>query len=70
MSDHKKCETERECLLGAFECLGLCHSCWQMLLECENKPELAEKLHKWFHGNYTDNRSAEKRLKKKLEGEA
>jgi len=66
MSNEKECKTERECLLQAFECLGLCHHCWKMFLEIENKPELADKLHKWFHGNYADNRSAGERLGEKL----
>lgn len=62
-------EDTRDSILSAFECLGLCHSCWRNFLECENKPELADKIYKWFRGQYADNRSAEERLKKKLTGD-
>lgn len=64
--NYENCEDEAEHLLGAFECLGLCHDCWTRFLEAGNKPELAKKLHKWFHGGYADSRAAQKRLEAKL----
>ena len=59
-------ETE-ESLLTAFECMGLCQPCWRKLLGCNNKPELAKRLLKWFRGEYADSSAAEKRIKKTLD---
>jgi hypothetical protein len=57
---------DKESILVAWEAVGLYRSCWRMFLECDNKPELAEKLLKWFRGKYSDNRGAQKRIEKRF----